>query len=258
MNVYGIQYDIVWEDKTANFEKIRSLLKPVEIEPGSLIVLSEMFASGFSMNVAEICEGETRESAAFLAELAKTYRCTVVGGLVMQTAAARGRNQALVVDPDGRECARYCKLHPFTFGGEAEQYEAGNEIVTFRWHDFTVAPFICYDLRFPEVFRCAVLKGVELYVVIACWPDAREEHWMTLLKARAIENQAYVVGVNRCGTDPKLAYSGRSMIFDPRGNLLADGANEEEIICAELDRAMLLQYRCEFPVLKDMRGEMLE
>src|SRR5690606_28262256 len=107
-------------------------------------------------------------------------------------------------------------------------------IICFSWQGFTVAPFICYDLRFPEIFRHAVQRGANLIPVIACFPQARELHWMALLRARAIENQLYIAGVNRCGSDPKLAYSGRSMIIDPKGEILADAGNGESVIGAEV------------------------
>jgi len=118
-----------------------------------------------------------------------------------------------------------------------------------------VAPFICYDLRFPELFRMAVRQGAQLYVVIANWPASRVHHWVTLLQARAIENQAYVVGVNRCGSDPKVAYAGRSLVVSPRGVILADAGGGERVLSAELDLAALQAYRAEFPVLQDMRWE---
>ncbi len=253
MKIYGVQFDIEWEDKAVNFEKIRALLSGVEIEPDSLVVLPEMFATGFSMNVEEICEGETCKSKRFLIETAKQHRCYVLGGLVTEGENGFGRNEAVAVNPEGEEIARYCKLNPFTFGGETKHYSSGEEIVTFQWHDFTVCPFICYDLRFPEIFRKAVRRGTNLFIVIACWPEPRDEHWVSLLKARAIENQAYVVGVNRCGTDPKLTYTGRSVIYDPHGGILASEVYEETVICAELDKVALVQYRKNFPVLQDIK-----
>ena len=118
----------------------------------------------------------------------------------------------------------------------------------------TVAPATCYDLRFPELFRKAVARGAEVLTIIACWPAARQEHWLTLLRARAIENQCYVAGVNRIGSDPSgLAYSGRSQIIDPRGAVLADGLDGEGPIRAEANLAELRRYRRDFPALEDIR-----
>jgi len=126
-------------------------------------------------------------------------------------------------------------------------------VVTFDWRGARVSPFICYDLRFPEVFRAATRRGAQVLVVIANWPATRVEHWVTLLRARAIENQAYVAGVNRCGNDPKLAYPGRSVIVGPWGEVMADAGDGEGVAWADLDFAALESYRREFPVLRDIR-----
>ena len=254
MKIYCCQIDIAWENKAANQAKVMALLDQVVPAEGSLVVLPEMFSTGFSMNVSSISEGSSRETEMFLAAVASKYDIFMLGGIVTSGPGGRGRNEAVIFDPDGKEIARYCKMHPFTFGGEAEHYEAGPAATIFEWRDFKVAPFICYDLRFPEIFRGAVRRGAQLFTVIANWPQAREMHWITLLQARAIENQAYVAGVNRCGNDPKLSYSGRSLIIDPRGEIIADAGNEEGVISADLDLPSLLDYRRQFPVLEDMKG----
>ena len=255
MQAFGVQLDMEWENKPANFERVRSLLDAQDVPSNSLIVLPEMFATGFSMNLTDIHEPETGQTAAFLREIAQEKNSYCVGGCVGMGNDAKGRNQALCFDPSGAEVARYTKMHPFTFGGETKHYTPGDEINLFKWGEFTVAPFICYDLRFPEIFRHATRMGANVFLVIACWPQAREAHWMLLLRARAIENQAYIIGVNRFGSDPKLQYSGRSQIIDPMGNILTDGKNHETIINAKLDFEQLTQYRNDFPVLQDMRIE---
>jgi len=253
--LYAVQLDIVWEDKPANFRKVETLLDRISIEVGSMIVLPEMFATGFSMNVAEIADSPEGETDRFLSRLAQNYQSVVVGGLVTRSPDGRGWNEAAAFDSTGREIARYSKMHPFSYAGETHYYVPGERIVTFPWGDFTAASFICCDLRFPEVFRHAVQRKTGLFVVLACWPQAREEHWITLLQARAIENQAYVVGVNRCGNDPTLTYSGRSRIIDPRGTIVAEAGDAEGIIQAEADFAALAAYRREFPALEDIRTE---
>jgi omega-amidase len=125
--------------------------------------------------------------------------------------------------------------------------------VTFAWGECLVAPFICYDLRFPEIFRPVARAGAQLITVIASWPEARIAQWVKLLQARAIENQCYVAGVNRVGSDPRFRYSGRSMIVDFRGDVIADAGSEANLISAELDLAGLAEYRRELPFLADMR-----
>ncbi|MEW6238569.1 MAG: carbon-nitrogen family hydrolase [Candidatus Omnitrophota bacterium] len=255
MRAVGVQLDIVWENKQANFAKVRELLQRETVAPGSLIVLSEMFAAGFSLNVNAICEEEKGETWRFLRETAQRYQSYVVGGIAAKASDGRGRNEAAVFDPSGNEIVRYRKLHPFSYMDEDKHYIPGERVETFRCGEFVAAPFVCYDLRFPEIFRCAIRKQADLLIVIACWPQAREAHWKALLKARAIENQAYVIGVNRCGKDPKHTYSGCSAIIDPRGEPLAEAGDGEKTIAAELDYASLADYRREFPALKDMRRE---
>jgi predicted amidohydrolase len=253
MKLYCVQIDIVWENKRANFQRVERLLESQGLEPHSLVLLPEMFATGFSMSVADIREGRERETERFLARLARKHQIHLMGGVVTTKTSGKGSNQAVVFSPEGDEIARYSKLQPFTLGGEAKRYDAGRAITLFEWERLRVAPFVCYDLRFPEHFRTAARRGAQLFTVIANWPVARIQHWITLLQARAIENQAYVAGVNRCGIDPKLTYNGRSLIVGPKGDILAEAGNGETIICAEIDPAVLEVYRKELPFLADMR-----
>ena len=255
MRIYAVQLDIVWEDKQANYQKVISLLDNAQVKKNSLVLLPEMFATGFSMNKETISKNEPAQTENFLTKISHQYHSYILGGLVTLSSSGKGKNICLVCDPSGTTIAHYQKLHPFSYGGESQHYKSGDKITLFDWHEFTVTPFICYDLRFPEIFRHSVVMGTNLFTVIACWPAAREEHWVTLLKARAIENQAYVAGVNRCGSDPKLSYSGRSLIIDPHGNILADGENQEGVIHADVDFQTLSTYRNEFPALSDIRSE---
>jgi omega-amidase len=253
VKIFCCQPDIAWEDKSANHAKVRAMLEQAAPPRGSLVLLPEMFATGFSMNIAGISDEPGRETQQFLAGLARDMGIHLVGGIVTRAPDGRGRNEAVVLDPAGNEVTRYRKIHPFTFGGESKHYEAGARLRVFDWESAKVCPFVCYDLRFPEVFRAGMRGGAEAFAVIANWPSARHEHWVTLLKARAIENQAYVAAVNRCGSDPKLHYCGQSMIIDPRGRVLADAGEQERVIDAEVDLEDLLAWRREFPVLQDMR-----
>jgi omega-amidase len=255
MNVIGLQLDVIWENKSANHAKMRAMIEKAKPQPGTLVVLPEMFATGFSMNVAAIHDNDSHETQELLAQTAADYRIYLLGGVVTKHPDGRGINQCVVYAPDGREIARYSKLHPFTLGGESDHYAAGESLSLFDLEGFKVAPFICYDLRFPEIFRAAVKRGANLYTVIASWPVMREEHWVTLLRARAIENQAYVIGVNRFGSDPNFFHPGRSLIVHPSGNVMADGGREECLIIAELSMEELVKYRRDLPFLNDMRDE---
>ncbi|MCG3149408.1 MAG: Omega-amidase YafV [Verrucomicrobiae bacterium] len=239
MNVAALQLDCVWEDKAANYRKVRAML--AGIAPGTLVVLPEMFATGFTGNL-DLAE-DTGEA---VAAIAKEYRVNLLAGLVRSR-----RNEAVLFNPDGREIARYAKLHPFRPGGEAT--DAGTAPVVIPLAGFQLAPVICYDLRFPEDFRASVKLGTTVFAVIASWPAARIEHWVALLKARAIENQAYVIGANRCGDDPNHNYPGRSQIINPRGEILLEAGDAECLIQAELDLAALEAYRREFPALQELR-----
>jgi len=254
MKLYCCQTDITWEDKSANHSRAEKLLYATQPERGSLVLLPEMFSTGFSMNVAGIQEGTIGETEKFLSRLAQQFGAYVIGGLVTAATDGRGYNQAAVFSPEGRELTRYTKMQPFSLGAETKHYHSGKEPLFFTWQNLTVAPFICYDLRFPELFRGAVRKGAQLFTVIANWPVTRIQHWITLLQARAIENQAYVAGVNRCGTDPKYTYNGRSIIVDPHGNILADAGDGERVISAEIDPKVVIKWREDFPALRDMRA----
>ncbi len=257
MRVVCCQLNIVWEDKPANYARVRSMLEGKKFPEGTLVILPEMAVTGFSMNVARVCEGEPSETEAFFASCAKNYGVHILGGLVSAGPHDRGRNEAVVFSPDGKLLARYAKIHPFTLGGESRHYAAGNQIVSFSWNGCTVTPFICYDLRFPEIFRMAVRNGAEIFIVIASWPIKRVQHWVTLLQARAIENLAYVIGVNRAGADPNFVYPGRSLIIDPHGAIVADAGASEGMIEAELDGAEVQRWRKEFPALKDIHAEFI-
>ena len=254
MTVVGVQLDIAWEDKEENFRRVRSLMADAPSPAGSLVVLPEMFATGFSMNSAEIAEEAGGPTEGFLSALSAEYRCWVLGGLVSRH-GDRGLNDALLFGPEGGPLARYSKRHPFSYAGETDHYAAGDDLVLAEVDGFSLCPLVCYDLRFPEDFRTGVRRGATLFIVVANWPASRERHWRVLLEARAVENQAYVVGVNRCGADPNVAYAGGSVVFDPRGGLVAEAADQACLLTAELDPGLLADYRAGFPALRDMRDD---
>ena len=255
MKVYCCQFDIRWEDKPANFRKVESMLSAANVEQGSLVQLPEMFATGFSMNVDSIQEGEDEETMQFLRRVARERGIFVLGGLVMASPSGLGLNQAVGFSPEGKEIVRYTKIQTFSLGGESKCCAAGDRVATFSWRGLTVSPYICYDLRFPELFRIGTRRGAQLITVMANWPDVRIQHWVALLQARAIENQAYVAGVNRCGSSPELRYNGRSVIVAPSGEILADAADKEMMIEAEIDVKALESLRTSLPFLRDMRGD---
>ena len=257
MIITCVQIDVAWHDQRANLASARRLLAGPALPNADLVVLPEMFSTGFSMDVSATAEGEAKPAETFLAETAVGRRCHALGGVVRLAPDGRGLNQAVLFAPDGAEKLRYTKMHPFAPAGEAEHYAPGDapavtDLPT-RDKPVKIAAFICYDLRFPEGFRAAALAGAEVLAVIANWPACRAEHWQALLTARAIENQACVVGVNRVGSDPNEDYAGGSMVVDARGRVVARAGDGEGVLSADLDIAALRRYRREFPALSDAR-----
>ncbi|MCF7786706.1 MAG: carbon-nitrogen family hydrolase [Prosthecobacter sp.] len=251
MNVHLVQIDSVWEDRSANLAKARQLIASAKPQPGSLIILPETFSTGFSMNLAVTAEPEKGPTEQFLREMATQYQSSVIGGVVTPTSDGRGKNQALAIAPDGSVLARYTKNYPFSLGGEDKAHVAGTGVALFEWQGLRIAPLICYDLRFPELARSAIRAGADVLVFIAAWPVKRIQHWITLLQARAIENLAYVIGVNRCGADPEFTYTGRSLVIDPHGLIIADAAEQERVISAQVDPSIVRDWRSQFPALRD-------
>jgi predicted amidohydrolase len=248
-----LQYSIAWENRQENFDLIERSLEESPPDSGSMLVLPEMFSTGFSMNVKELAEPLDGPSCQFLSELASRYGICTVGSFPFRgPEGGKGLNRLMAYSPEGKVLASYDKIHPFTYGQEADHYKGGHRLPLFDFGGWRVCPTVCYDLRFPELYRRAVLQGqAELLLVIANWPNRRREHWNALLRARAIENQAVVVGVNRVGQDPSASYSGDSAVIDMLGQellVLDDRAGRHTV---SLDREALLTWRGQFPALKD-------
>jgi len=254
VNVLGLQFNIAWENKPANFATVRRLLQAARPEPGTLVLLPEMFATGFSMNAEGISESYGGPTETFLADTAREYSIWLLGGAAMRSRDGHCRNKALLFSPAGKLEGFYAKMRPFSPGEEARHYIAGTQPSIFNCGEVTLCPFVCYDLRFPELFRAAAAaRRPQLYVVIASWPEKRIAHWTRLLQARAIENQAYVAGVNRIGSDPFYRYNGHSVIIDPQGEIIADAGETEGSVSAGLNLADLAKYRAGLPFLDDLR-----
>ncbi|MBL7220645.1 MAG: carbon-nitrogen family hydrolase [Phycisphaerae bacterium] len=254
MNALCIQLDIVWSDPRANHQVLADLLASADLHGGDLVVLPEMFSTGFSMDPTALAEPPDGPTAAFLAETSKRFGVYLLGGLATRHGGTF-RNEAILLAPDGSVMGRYWKMHPFSPSSEGDHYTPGDQTVVIPTGKFQLAPAICYDLRFPELFRSAATAGADLIAVIANWPTKRCDHWACLLRARAIENQAYVVGVNRCGADPNHSYAGGSTIIDPRGNILALAGDNQCVISAPLDADAPGRWRDEFPALSDIRRD---
>jgi predicted amidohydrolase len=250
MKIALVQYSPQWEYKDANREKILEML--TDFEPVELIIFPEMSLTGFSMEPRKIGEGIGGPSVRFFSELAVDKKSNVIAGIV-EKRKERFYNTLVHIKPDGRLVKLYRKIHPFSYSGEDKFYSAGIRPAISKMRNWKIGLTICYDLRFPELFRKYGKKRVHLIVNIANWPDTRIEHWKTLLKARAIENLCYVAGVNRVGDDPKLNYVGFSSVFDPMGKEIVALENEEKVIVTELDKEYVTEVREKFPFLDDLK-----
>ena len=252
MIVAGLQFDMSWEDPEANFPRLDRWIRHAAGIGARLIVLPEMFACGFSMNTERIAEPEGGPSTRFLIEKAQEHGVWITGSLPEKVDGQNKPTNALVLAaPDGT-CRRYHKIHPFTYAGEHEHYRAGEDFLTVEIDGLRVTFFICYDLRFADEFW-ATAKDTDAYVVVANWPEIRRAHWQTLLAARAIENQAWVVGVNRVGQGGSLVYSGDSRIIDPLGQVVSAAADQEALLVADLRPEKVAETRQRLPFLQDRR-----
>jgi predicted amidohydrolase len=250
--VAGVQHEIVWEDPAANFAHLAPMIVHAARDGARLVVCTEMFSTGFSMKTDRIAEPIDGASVQFLTEQAREHRVWLCASIPERAADDdRPFNQLVLASPTGA-VHRYAKIHPFGYGGEDKYYASGDRFLTVDVDGLRCSFFVCYDLRFADEFW-ALARDTDCYVIPANWPDTRREHWMALLRARAIENQAYVVGVNRVGDGGRLHYAGDSMIIDPMGEVLARGGNTEQIITADVDAARVKAVRAEFPFLQDRR-----
>jgi len=255
MNALCIQLDIAWSDPKANCRTFADMLASADPTPGDLAVLPEMFSSGFSMETSATCQPPRGETETSLGRIAKQFGIYVLAGLATKHGETC-RNEATLLAPDGSVAGRYWKTHLFSPAQEELHYTPGDRAVVIPAGEFQLAPTICYDLRFCELFRRAVAGGANLIAVMANWPAQRADHWSCLLQARAIENQAYVIGVNRCGSDPNHSYAGRSVIIDPQGRVLAEAGAKQCVISAPMDIEEVLRWRREFDALGDIRQDL--
>jgi len=252
MNVYCVQFDSEWNDKDKNFTTVSALLNKHSVEKESLIVLPEMFATGFSLNPKLTTENEPDKTENFISTLAIQKNSWIMGGMCQPVGKDEmAYNTAVTFNPSGECISVYKKIHPIPALREDQFHLPGNSVESVALNSFKITPAICYDLRFPELFRTGLSMGSNLFVILGCWPKSRIEHWVTLLKARAIENQAYMIGVNRIGKDQKLEYGGRSMIISPTGEVLADASDETTVIQSSIQETKVKEWRNSFPAVQE-------
>lgn len=256
LRIAAVQHDIVWKDRRTNFARLAPRIAGAAANGAELVILSETFSTGFAVDVDDLGEPEGGESAQFLLAQAAEHGVWVAGSCPevpteSGPADTRPANSLVFASPTG-ETVRYRKIHPFTYGGETEHFREGTEFQSLTISGVRITPFICYDLRFADEFW-QLAETTDVYIVPANWPTPRRLHWQTLLRARAIENLAYVVGCNRVGNGGGLDYSGDSTVIDPLGEVLASAAGDETTLFATVDAARVADVRARFRFLDDRR-----
>jgi len=248
------QTELAWEDKQANLARFTALINTAE--PSDLMILPEMFSTGFSMRSVQLAESMDGQTVTWMQDQAIRAKSTICGSVII----AEGEhffNRFLWINPDG-EIQHYDKKHLFRMSEENENYSAGKNRLIVQLRGFRLCPQVCYDLRFP-VFSRNVRQSkqdsdqpYDVLLYVANWPAARSTHWRALLQARAIENQSYVVGVNRIGQDGKsISYQGDSCVINPQGEFLVDLSDKDCSYTMMLDKTQLTSYRARFPAWKD-------
>ena len=248
MKISIIQYDIAWENKPANFRKLENLIAG-GATGADIIVLPEMFSTGFSVEPVKLSEPPHSTTFNWMKAMADEANGAICGSYIVKE-RNKYYNRWVFVAP-GHETFQYDKRHLFSIGGENKAFTPGKKRIVFSYKGVRICPIVCYDLRFPVWSRNR--NDYDLLINSANWPVARNAVWMTLLKARAIENQCYVAAANRLGTDGTgMNYFGDSVLIDPRGNIISTPVNDKEcIVSGEISMRVLSDFRKKFPVLRD-------
>jgi omega-amidase len=247
MKIALIQSDLYWEDASSNRKNFESKIN--QIDSGvNLVVLPEMFSTGFTMNASEVAETMQGETVLWMQSMAKQKQLAIVGSLII-TEEGKYYNRMLFVFPNG-EIQQYDKRHLFSLAGEHKYYEAGTQKVIVEYLDWKICLQICYDLRFPVFARNT--ENYDLLLYVANWPKVRTNAWDALLKARAIENLSYVVAVNRVGLDAnEYEHIGHSQVIDFLGNPVLDPQEKEGVFIVEVDKKPMLETRKKLDFLSD-------
>lgn len=252
MKIALCQMNICWEDKETNYFYVEQKLAAVAERNVDLLLLPEMSFTGFSMNT-DITKEDDYKTVKRMMIYAKQYK-TAIGFGWVKDCGEKSENHYSIVDKEGEMISDYAKIHPFSFSGEDQKFQGGDKISNFELNDIIFSNFICYDLRFPEIFQIAS-KTAHVIIVPANWPQSRREHWRCLLQARAIENQIYILAINCVGRIGGLDYSGDSCIIDPNGRVVLELLHKEGVLEYNLVDDVQ-DFRDRFPVKKDRREEL--
>ncbi|MFT9846344.1 carbon-nitrogen family hydrolase [Aneurinibacillus sp. REN35] len=259
MKVSLIQMDVKIGEPDYNFEQAQKLVEQAAKEKPDLIILPEMWNSGYALEKAqEVADKDGRRTRELFSALAKKHTAAIVAGSVLYEDTTSGNitNTMLVFDKQGQEIMRYDKLHLFRLMDEHLYLHAGDSFGVFELEGVVIGAMICYDLRFPQLSRQLVQRGASLLINVAQWPTPRVDHWKTLLAARAIENQSYMIAVNRCGKSRDTQFPGSSMVFGPWGEALLAGDDREQIYHIDIDIDKVAETRGKIPVFDDQRFDM--
>ncbi len=246
-----VQFAPVWNDKAKTITKIELLLEKLETDV-NLLIFPEMTLTGFTMDAKNMGEEIDGIGMLYFMKLATKLKIEIMVGIIEKEEKIF-YNSLFHFDSKGLIKAVYRKIHPFTLASEDQNYFAGKSIVVSNIDTTKIGLSICYDLRFPELYRLYGKQKVDLMINIANWPIKRIDHWKTLLKARAIENQFFMVGINRVGNDPFQQYNGCSTVFNPMGEELITSENKEEIIYSTIELSEVISTREALPFLNDIR-----
>jgi len=251
MKIGFVQYNPVWENKEENKIKLYSLLQDQRNSKIDLVVFPEMTLTGFTMRAEKYAEPLEGNTYKYFSEIARKYNSDIMYG-VIEEANSIYFNTLVHINSQGMFVNKYRKIHPFSYSSEDKHYTKGELPIITDINGWKAGLSICYDLRFPELYRFYGKSKTELIIVAANWPDTRIEHWKILLKARAIENQCFVIGVNRVGNDPKLFYPGSSMAVNPMGKEIVSSTDEEKIFLCEINKREIEEVRNKLPFLNDI------
>jgi len=259
LKVAILQMDIAIGEPETNFAKLSELLEScvqVESKP-DVIVFPEMWNTGYALDrIREIGDRDGERTKAFISAFCRKHGVNIVAGSVAELDGDQVRNTIYAFDREGREAGEYSKIHLFRLMDEEKYLTAGDTLGQLELDGVPAGMMICYDIRFPELSRRLALDGVKVLFVPAEWPHPRLHHWRTLLTARAIENQMYVVACNRVGTSGTTSFFGHSMVIDPWGEILTEGDESEQILTADLDLTVVDKVRATIPVFADRRPEL--
>ncbi|MBS2968550.1 carbon-nitrogen family hydrolase [Metabacillus sp. KIGAM252] len=252
-----IQIDIAFGDPAENKRRVsHAMEEAIKKEAPDFLILPELWNTGYDLTRLEtIADEEGKDSKVFLSELAKKNSVNLIAGSIAKKSGHKVTNTMLIFDREGTLVHEYSKLHLFKLMNEHHYLTAGKESGLFTLDGLNCAGFICYDIRFPEWMREHASNGAEVLFVAAEWPLPRLQHWRSLLIARAIENQAFIVACNRSGSDPHNQFAGHSLVIDPWGNVIAEAGEGEEVLRAELDLSEIAAIRKQIPVFEDRRPE---